>query len=1407
MTDKKTYPVLKMPNPKFNILLLEDDKVTGLLSRVERKERVGVEQIIVNELNKEGDIPFAYGIIKMGGGKRFEGIGTLPKNFSDGLDEFTLREFQSVHSFWFHPFELVKAFKPPLHLKTVVPGRRYASEINIDEDTKKKTDQSESDIPDDIKRFVIVDDSGIVKRIPEDEEIIKSDDSPMFALAVQGLARPWMAFPLSSDNENIAVREASEILVERRKALGILARHLGRTAAGLPAYEAKLKLQARVTKVSDIEEILSVSPQMLKDLGDDVLKKFYAIIHSFYVLHFGDNSATSIGTISREDIVNAYIFILEEMGRRGSLPKPVDQLDSEVRDLVPDIFKVKQEDVDIDPEFLAPINASGEKAGRKIEISEILTKIKSFRFRQDAIVLVGGLVNHGSTDNDIDILLKGPMDEGIKHVLKFRLGRMLGPELSQRVQFLEDDELGGPFTNHIPLGNLAFEVNTEFALKEMRDLEKQGDPLLDTPKKGKRPAVFQLHFRGRSVHGDFRILIDDYLIGWTLSLQKEGAIKEPVLSVTEGKHIAAGYDVAEGNPYLKPFLAPDGIYAEPKSARQPRAWLDVADETSDPGSVGATRNFPAVFVLMEHPKVEFGRQSPHFHEYFVSGSKYMNGVVMFRQLVSQGEQEGGTRAGEAFWKMFLSKNYLPSVLNRRTVEKGDMPPDGISWLPELLERDVPQEYRYWEKKGADAKKIRDALVDARIFTEDSVGLVNGEIRLIKKKFFTEKDGHMEEVVLDKDLRTVDYTLSRQSFRGPIQIRTGYSKVFWWLVLDQPGKSGVLAWKLQIDPLSGDNKISAIKPMASQVNDKELLAISGDLKPGSRYNDTKDTPSRIDIVGKGKVDLLDEQSDFLKIRFKSGPLKGAKVLQAEESGSKIWEYRDSTLPGKSIGEGTTKKSSIRTENGVQIWNIEDKDDNVDRRELSPLAIYTPMKPAEGFFDPGKLIDEWAKPRILSEGLAIEPKYNGLRTSIQANNGKVLIFFEDTKSDRSKILPSITAEALRIEKEIGPFIIDAEIQDYNDDGSAKPRRTFSRFTGPVQVQDDSHVKMAVFQGLYLHGKNLTAVPYHDMRPLLEKMIKEHGGKHFFIAPYEKVYTREDFVRALKWAGEFPGSEGAMVKMLESTYSLGGETDSWTKLKTVRNVKAIVAEKFLKQPSPHQESPAQTWVYLCAVGPISEKDIDSIGDLIKIKGQWYSEIGKTFATNVKASQGDVIEVQFTELLVDRSGEKKTVHWFTPVVIEKVEHKPDTFTSVEGRAFEHEIKKFVDKVLEKQLPIIVKKDDGKDEQIVYGVVLEPETVDKQNDIYSEDEVRQAAHLFMEEYRHLGLMHKIRLDGRLKILETYLAPQELVINGVSVKKGTWLMVIRVLDKVLWKAVKDKRLTGLSIAGSAQKESDTVEVQ
>lgn len=110
-------------------------------------------------------------------------------------------------------------------------------------------------------------------------------------------------------------------------------------------------------------------------------------------------------------------------------------------------------------------------------------------------------------------------------------------------------------------------------------------------------------------------------------------------------------------------------------------------------------------------------------------------------------------------------------------------------------------------------------------------------------------------------------------------------------------------------------------------------------------------------------------------------------------------------------------------------------------------------------------------------------------------------------------------------------------------------------------------------------------------------------------------------------------------------------------------------------------------------------------------------------------------------------------------------------------------------------------EQQIVTGVVLQPETVDGQGDIYSADVIAEAAHNFLAKYNKqtkLGLQHKSFTQGRFSLVESWLAPMDLVINGTTVKAGAWVMSVKVLDAKIWQQVKDGRITGFSIGGKAK---------
>lgn len=118
-----------------------------------------------------------------------------------------------------------------------------------------------------------------------------------------------------------------------------------------------------------------------------------------------------------------------------------------------------------------------------------------------------------------------------------------------------------------------------------------------------------------------------------------------------------------------------------------------------------------------------------------------------------------------------------------------------------------------------------------------------------------------------------------------------------------------------------------------------------------------------------------------------------------------------------------------------------------------------------------------------------------------------------------------------------------------------------------------------------------------------------------------------------------------------------------------------------------------------------------------------------------------------------------------------------------------------------ILKIDD--EQHLVYGVVLIPDVTDAQGDVISPQDVQEAAHKFIDDlYLNkscLGDNHTSEAKNSYPV-ESYIAPQDLKINNKKVSKGSWILVSKVLDKRIWRKIKDGTYTGYSIGGRGHRQ-------
>ncbi len=121
-------------------------------------------------------------------------------------------------------------------------------------------------------------------------------------------------------------------------------------------------------------------------------------------------------------------------------------------------------------------------------------------------------------------------------------------------------------------------------------------------------------------------------------------------------------------------------------------------------------------------------------------------------------------------------------------------------------------------------------------------------------------------------------------------------------------------------------------------------------------------------------------------------------------------------------------------------------------------------------------------------------------------------------------------------------------------------------------------------------------------------------------------------------------------------------------------------------------------------------------------------------------------------------------------------------------------------EVEIPIHKLDG-EKQLVGGVVYEPDVVDAQGDSASEEEIQKAAHNFMIDSKTVGIMHKEDAGPRAKIVESYITTARMQIGTQFVKRGTWVMVVKILDPELWNMVKTGQYTGFSMGGRAVEDT------
>lgn len=121
-----------------------------------------------------------------------------------------------------------------------------------------------------------------------------------------------------------------------------------------------------------------------------------------------------------------------------------------------------------------------------------------------------------------------------------------------------------------------------------------------------------------------------------------------------------------------------------------------------------------------------------------------------------------------------------------------------------------------------------------------------------------------------------------------------------------------------------------------------------------------------------------------------------------------------------------------------------------------------------------------------------------------------------------------------------------------------------------------------------------------------------------------------------------------------------------------------------------------------------------------------------------------------------------------------------------------------EKQVKVFTKNEA---EKLVYGVVYSPDETDAHGDFMKAEEIEKSAHQFLKDARNIDNQHNFEA-GAGEVVESYVAPSDIMIGTDSITKGSWILVTKATDEI-WESIQKGDITGYSMAGTAE----TVEVE
>ena len=285
------------------------------------------------------------------------------------------------------------------------------------------------------------------------------------------------------------------------------------------------------------------------------------------------------------------------------------------------------------------------------------------------------------------------------------------------------------------------------------------------------------HYRGKSIHADIAFEKPDKTVdAYVLDVMKAKEIPKPVLTVkqaisedSKAENFKINYKTGEIPNSRK-------ILVQQKDTKK-RVFSEDITGISPPGGIGATKNYPGVFHVMDKGTYAPGARKKYFYEYFIKGEKF-KGRYIFRKIPRSGRwAEAGK---EPFvWFFWKPLDQTPYILSSRGISRADFPigKTSLSWLPSEWEKKIPDEMKWWGRDLTRAGAV-NRLKSARKL------LLSKELLSLPYLFVTERtqENAYGQMLEDNQIELIAELSSNQTLsRNDIAEKVGCSKscVYVW----------------------------------------------------------------------------------------------------------------------------------------------------------------------------------------------------------------------------------------------------------------------------------------------------------------------------------------------------------------------------------------------------------------------------------------------------------------------------------------------------------------------------------------------------------------------------------------------------------------------------------------------------